>query len=57
MRIVDLIMEIGQRIKVYENTAEDLYQEYDDPDRGDQELAKAEALTSLLEYINENFVK
>lgn len=57
MRVVDLIMEIGQRIKQYENTAEEMYQEFDDPDRGDQELAKAEALRSILDYINENFVK
>jgi len=48
-----IIEEIERRIAEHENTAEELFQELDDPYRGDEELAKANALKSILEFIKE----
>lgn len=44
---------IDDKVREYENTAEECFQELENPERGDQYLAKVEALTVLKIEINE----
>lgn len=48
---MDLIEFINQRVKEYENTAEECVQELGDEERADQYIAKAEALKELRDDI------
>jgi len=43
--------EIERRIREYENTAEECFQELDNEERGNAYLDRAAELKSLLEYI------
>lgn len=48
---MDILSLINQRIQEYESSAEDYFQELEDEERGDQLLAKAEALKELKQEI------
>jgi len=54
--VSEILQEIDQRIREYENTAEEYFQELDNAEDGDKKLSQAEALKSLKDWIDTSVV-
>jgi hypothetical protein len=49
--LIEILDEIERRATEYENTAEELFQERDDPEDGNSKLSMAKCLRELAEFI------
>lgn len=49
-----LLEYLSARVTEYHSTAEEYFQELNDPEGGDKMLAKEEAIKEVIDYINTN---
>lgn len=45
---------LSARVKEYHSTAEEYFQELDNPEEGNKSIARAQALEEVIDYINTN---
>jgi hypothetical protein len=50
-----LLEYLAARVSEYHSTAEECFQELSNPEDGDSNLAKAQAIEEVIDYINTNF--
>jgi hypothetical protein len=48
----EILEYLSDRLKEYHSTAEEYFQELNNPEEGDKVLAKAEAIKEVIDFIN-----